>query len=209
MAKTVQNIVDAATAQDIALDGDLFVQDTEEIIGRVNEFVNELYTQLVAYVPYYYGTKDTLTSSSGSSGRTLDLTNAGAITPFRLRKLEIDGAQLFLVEELAQGAQPSPRAFQRGTTLHEVGDEWGASGTVDVALTYTRGPAQLSESGTFSQVVDLPDRWTHPIKHRLTAYLLRKDGRPQEAPVYEQLAADALEVLVMYLKLLHGEGELE
>lgn len=211
MAKTVQNVVDAATAQDLSLDGDLLVQDTAEIIGKVNDFVNEMFTKLAAYVGYYYAAKTTITSTTGSSARTLDLTNASTITVFRLRKVEINssGSQVFLVPEIAQAVQPSPRAFQRGQTLHEVGSEWGATGTVNIDVIYARGPVQLDESGAFSQSVDLPERWTHPLELKLTGYLVRKDGRPQEAAAWDEYAGAALEALTAYLVVLHGEGEPE
>jgi hypothetical protein len=120
-----------------------------------------------------------------------------------------ESGQVFLVPEVAQNVQPAPRAFQRGSTVHEVGAEWGDTGTVELDVWYTRGPAQLDESGAFSQNVDLPDRWVHVLEYKLVAYLVRKDGRPQEAKAWDDLAVGAIEALTMYLKMLHGEGEPE
>lgn len=156
------------------------IPDPYEIISRVRADQKALFTTATAVSRDRFKHTESVTSSSGSSARTVSL--SGLTYPLeRLLRVTIAGSEVNQVDELDQEAELSPRYFIRGTTLVEVEDDWGASGTKSLSLTYAYGPTDLTPTGALTQTVTVPDEWVDLLVLPLALYLASKDPKPDAA----------------------------
>lgn len=207
MAKTVQQMIDLAGAQELAADQDTLLQDTYETLSFLQDRSVEIRRRLARFVPFYYTVYKVFTSSTGGTDRTVDLTSIGAgeYLPIALRLIALDdGSEILLVDEARKAEQPSPRGFLRGKTLHEVSTDWGASGAKSVNISYVREPVSLDLTGGYTQNIDLPDDWTRPLVDSLTGYIADKDGRAEDAQRWYAKSDIGVQQLADQLAQLYG-----
>jgi hypothetical protein len=110
------------------------------------------------------------------SGRSIALSSltipCGRIIKFVLN----DGRTVEQVDIQDLEAELTPRYNVLGTTMYEVGSDWGSSGgLVSGTLTYVRLPSVLSTSGDLTQTLTLPDEFADMLELRLARYLAHKD----------------------------------
>lgn len=197
MATTCQQIQDRAVAWSTANGLQTLVGDRAEIINRIASDERGLFDLAASENAYYYATATLTTSTSGSSGRTID---TASLSPLVGRILRVDlasGEEIRQVDLRDTDAELAPRYFVRGTTLVEVSNDWSAStGTVNVTVTYMRRPAVLDPDGALSQTVTLEDRFADLLEMKLAWYLAHKDVGREGAELQrleQQIAARTAE----------------
>lgn len=176
------------------------------MLTRIRSIQQRVFTSISGLTRDRFKRTQVFTSTSGSSGRTVDLT--GATVPIeRILKVTLaDGREASQVDELDTEAELAPRYFIRGTTLHEVSNDWStSSGTISVTVLYVYGATAISVTGSSSsQNVSVPDEWIDVLVLPLAMYLHQKDpGRdPAEyarlEKMYEDTWADFLGFLTNY-----------
>lgn len=188
MSSTVATVVQLATAYSSQNNDPLLTSNTVEMIAQVNAFERDIY-RVAAAENRYFHQQTTLTSTSGSSARTVDLSTPGNVERIILATLA-DGTVLSQVDVEDVYAALAPRYYVLGQTMHEVSSDWSATtGMVDVTLDYASQPALLDTSGLTSQTVSLPDPYVDLLALKLAQYLAVKDvGRaPEEAAALQSL----------------------
>ena len=209
MATTVQNIVDRAKALSSANGLSSLTSDTAEMIFRVNQAQNAIFDQISAANRSYFAATASITSTSGASGRSFDLS---AVTPPVARVLRIvltaSGATLNQVDLLDTDGELAPRYYMLGTTAYEVSNDWNtaSSAAVSATLTYVKRATQLSTSGALTQTVTLQDEFADLLDLKLGAYLAHKDvGRdPQEIARLEAMYDERFNDFLTYLDQFGG-----
>lgn len=193
MATTLQQIVDRAADWSVANGLTSLTSDNAEMINRIAADERALFDIAAQSSSFYYAAETAVTSTSGSSARTVA---TSALTPPVGRILRFvlnSGAEVFQVDLRDTGAELAPRYYLLGTTLKEVGSDWSAtSGTVSGTLTYIKRPTDLSTTGALTQTVTLDDRFVDILEMRLAWYLAHKDvGRdiPEIQRLEQQIAA--------------------
>jgi|SRR6185312_681538 len=191
MSTTVQNCIDRAKSFS-PLNASL-ASDPVEMTTRVQQMQQRIFTAVASLPASMVGRSrfsqsDTLTSSSGSSSRTVDLTTATKPVE-RLLRVALSGVEVLPVLEFDSWAQLSPRYFIRGQTLYEVSSDWGASGTASLTVLYCYGATAITPTGGTTQTVSIPDEWIDVLVKPLAMYFHTKDpGRdPME---YQSLDAE-------------------
>lgn len=208
MTTTVQQLADRAKAFSTA-NTSASITDSAEIIARVTSIERQLYAAASQRRPDFFLASTALTSTSGSSGRTADLS---AVSPPVMRVLRVSitstDETVSQVDVLDPDGDLAPRYYAKGQTLVEVSNDWGASGTVGLTVHYIKGPVALSTSGGMSQTVSIPDEWTDCLVLPLALYLAHKDvGRdPAELQRIEGQAAQVTEQFYTYLDQYAGAG---
>lgn len=210
MATTVQNVFDAALLWSSANTGAFRGAGTREILERVLFAEQGLFTKLAEENRTFYALPKTPASSTGGSGRTLDL---GALTPPVERTLRIvlpDGRDLNLVDITDTDAELAPRGYFLGTTLYEIANEWSAApGAVSPTVYYVQRPVDLNLAGDLTQAVGLPDRFAQYYAVDLAAYFVHKDyarvgNDPQELERLNAKAQGIYADIVAYVDHFHG-----
>lgn len=193
MAVTCQTVIDRAKAFS-PLNTSL-ASDPVELVTRIQQIQQRIFTAVASLPVALVGRsrftqRETLTSSSGSSGRTIALTGATKPVERVVRVTESDGTEVLPVLEFDVWAQRAPRYIHRAQTLVEVGSDWSAStGTVTLTVSYCYGPTAITPSGGTGQTLTLPDEWADLVIKPLAMYFHTKDpGRdPGE---YDRLYAE-------------------
>ena len=180
--------------------------DTGEMLSRIRADQKAIFSAVAAETIDYFQASQTLTSSGGSSGRTLDLTGLTLPLERILTATLQDGRSLSAVHPMDVDAELSPRYTVRGQTLVEVSNDWGASGTKSVTLLYVYGPTDIDPNGNTTQVVTLPDQWTDLLVIPLAMYLFQKDpGRdPGEYDRLTNMNDEKQQAFMGYLKSFGG-----
>lgn len=207
MSTTIQDIQTRAVAWSSANGLQSLVSDNAEIINRVAADERQLFDLAASTNSYFLATTAAVTSSSGTSARTITTT---ALTPPVGRILRFvlnSGAEVNQVDVRDTDAELSPRYYMLGTTLYEVSNDWSAaSGTVSGTLTYVKRPTVLSTTGTLTQTVTLPDEFTDILDLKLAHYLAHKDyGREQpEIKRLEEMVARREQDFVQFITSFGG-----
>lgn len=206
MTTTLQQIQDRAVAFSSANGLSSLISDTSEIISRIQADQEALYAGLADQWGALTQVSASVASTSGSSGRTISL----VITPPIRRVISLILANGQRVREVAvddQDARHSPRYYILGSSLVEVGSDWGATGVANATLVYAGGPVVLAPSGALTQLVTIADEWTDLLVLPLAMYLVQKDvGR--ESAEYERLErvlASRRDAYTTYLANYSGE----
>ena len=195
-----------ARAQDFSPLNVPLTADTGEMLSRIRADQKAIFSAVAAETIDYFQASQTLTSSGGSLGRTLDLTKLTLPLERVLTATLQDGRLMSAVHPMDVDAELSPRYTVRGQTLVEVSNDWGASGTKSVTLLYVYGPTDIDPNGNTTQVVTLPDQWTDLLVIPLAMYLYRKDpGRePQEWDQLNTMNDEKQQAFMSYLRTYGG-----
>ena len=180
MSTSASDIVARATGYSVMSDSSL-TASSSEMLSKINALQNAIFSRVAAASRYFY-TTTTATSTSGSSGRTADLSSKTDIERIIHVYATSDADTLFnRVDWEDQNAELPPRYFLKGTTLCEVSSDWSSStGTVALTIGYAQKPTQLTVTGALTQNVSLPDADADVLALGLAAYLAAKDaGRPE------------------------------
>ena len=182
MTTTVQDILDRALERSTANESALFSGGNVEILTRVDRSQQRLFTRLADENRYFYMHSGTAASSDAASARVIDLSVLSPAVE-RLLYLELPtGEQVNAVDIQDLTAELAPRFYPKGSTLVEVGQDWGASGIVTLNIWYAYRPAPLVLAGALSQSVTVPDRFCDYLELDLAIYLAGKDfGRTESA----------------------------
>jgi hypothetical protein len=192
MTTTLQQIQDRAVAFSSANGLASLVQDKAEIINRIASDEISMFDLAAKENRYYFAVSIAVSSSGGSSGRTI-ATSSLTQKVNRILKLKLaDGRTVSQVDFQDLEAELSPRYYVLGTTIYEVDSDWGTTGAIPGTLTYMFGPAALNLTD-LTQQLTLPDDFTDCLELRLAQYLAHKDvGRdPLELERLKAMIEDA------------------
>lgn len=194
MSTAISDILSRAIGYSVQNNNPDLTSSTAEMISVVAGFERDIY-RLAAQDNRFFVHTASLTSTNGSSGRTVDLSSATPGIERLLRVQDASGVWLSIVDFEDVDAEIAPRGYVLGQTLTEVLSEWGASGTVTFSIDYGVKPATLDPTAALSQTVTLPDEYTDLLVLRLASYLATKDvGRdPAEAQTLDTLYQGRLE----------------
>lgn len=159
------------------------IPERYDILQRIRTDQQVLFTSLAGLTRDRFKTTTTLTSTTGATRRTFDLS---AVSPSVERILSVtlaDGREAYQVDELDPDAELAPRYIVRGQTLVEVGNDWNTASTaaVTATLSYVYGPTDISPTGAWTQTVTVPDQWVDLLVLPLALYLLNVDPVPSPA----------------------------
>lgn len=149
--------------------------DSTEMLSRIRADQQRVFTAIAGQTRDRFKTTESLTSTSGASGRSFDLSAVDPPIERVLRLVLSDGREVNPVDELDTDAELAPRYYVRGETLYEVDDDWGASGAKTATLTYVYGASEIDISGSLTQEVTIPDNFTDVLVLPLAGYLASKD----------------------------------
>lgn len=182
------------------------VTDTAEMLSRIRADQKAIFTSVAAEAIDFFQASQTLTSSGGSSGRTIDLTALTLPLERILTATLQDGRLLSAVHPMDTDAELSPRYTVRSTNLVEVGNDWGASGQKQATILYVYGPVDITPTGGTTQNVSLPDQWTDLLVIPLAMYLHTKDpGRPpEELETLSNMNDEKQAAFMSYLRVYGG-----
>ena len=195
MSTTCQTIITRAKA--FSPLNDSLATDPVELLGRIEQFQQRLFSATASVSKDRFQTTQTLASTSGASARTVDLSSLTAPLE-RLLVVTVPNGIARQVDVQDQDAELSPRYIARGLSLVEIGSDWsGTSGSVSVALVYVYGPAAISTTGATTQTVTIPDTFSDLLVLPLAMYFHTKDpGRdPSE---YEHLNQQFMDLWQQY-----------
>jgi hypothetical protein len=183
---TVQQILDAAAGWSSANAGagPVAALTNREVLERVNSSQQGLFTKLAEQNRYFYVTGAVVSTTGGASGRQMDLS---AQTPPVERILKIllpSGVELSQVDLQDLEAELAPRYYVQGEKLLEVNAEWGATGPVNLSLSYGYRAADLNlAAASLVANISIPDRFADYLAVDLALYLAHKDfGRAGSDP---------------------------
>jgi hypothetical protein len=204
MTTTCQIIVDGARKFN-TLNAAL-TTDVAEMLSRILADQQEVFTSVAGLTRERFQTVVGVTSTTGVSGRVIDLAALTPTNPPVERVLTLvlaDGREANQVDVLDVDAELKPRYVVRGQTLVEVTNDWStASGApVNATLTYVYGPTAISPTGDLTQLVSVPDAWIDLLVLPLAIYLAQKDpGRdPAEIARLEGKLSRKQDAFVAYL----------
>lgn len=185
MTTTCQTIVDRAKSASPL--NTALASDRAEMLSRIRADQQELFTVLAGRSRDRFQTTASLSSTTGSSGRSFNL---AAITPPVERVLQVvlqDGREANQVDVLDTDAELAPRYFVRGQTLIEVSNDWAtAAGAINATLVYVYGMTDIDPAGALTQTVTVPDQWIDLLVLPLAMYFFQKDPGRDE-PEYARL----------------------
>jgi len=200
MSTTIADVIARATGMSVSNNTTDLSGNASEMIAAVAAWERDIF-RAAAALSRFFGASQTVTSTSGSANRTLNL--AGLVPPVeRVVAVNSPTAVVHRVDFEDVAAELPPRFYAFATSLYEVGSEWSATaGTVDLSVWYAMAPTPLDPTGNTGQTLTLPDEYTDLIVLRLAHYLAVKDtGRdPLEAQSlqssYDKRMADVIERL--------------
>ena len=205
MTTTCQQIVDRAVAWSSANGLTSLTSDNAEIINRIAADERAMFDVAAQSSSFYYAVETAVTSSSGSSGRTIATNSLTPPVGRILRFVLASGTEVHQVDLRDTDAELEPRYYLVGTAIKEISNDWSTStGTVSGTLTYIRRATDLDVTGGMAQTVTLEDRFVDILEMRLALYLAHKDvGRdPVEIQRLEQMVQarmqDFTQMLVLY-----------
>jgi hypothetical protein len=210
MSVTAQDVFTRALAFSDANQG-FASMAANEVLWRLNYAQGQLFTKLAQENRYFWVKQTILTSSGGSSGRTLDLSAANPPIERLLDKglLLPSGVPLNIVDFQDQNAEFGPRGYVFGLVLNEVNAEWGAPGPVPFTVVYVYRPADLTVNTDLTQAVMVPDRFASYLDLDLGIYFNGKDaGRqtldPQELARLTAMQDAVYKDIVQYVEHVVG-----
>lgn len=206
MSVTCQTIVTRA-ASFSALNAPL-VSDRAEMLSRIRADQQEVFTSIAGLTRDRFQTTTTLASTTGASGRSVDLSTL-TLPVERVLKITLpSGEEVSQVDILDQDADLAPRYMVQGTRLIEVENDWdtATTGSVTLTITYVTGMTDIDPSGAYTQAVSVPDQWIDLLVLPLAMYLVQKDpGRdPAEYTRLETMLAGRQQAFVSYLTTYGG-----
>lgn len=206
MATTIQNIIDRAVDWSVANGLTSLTSDNAEMIARIAADERALFDLSAQSSSFYHAVSTAVTSTSGSSGRTIATASLTPPVGRILRFVLNTGEEVHPVDLRDTDAELEPRYYLLGTTITEVENDWsGTTGTVSGTLTYIRQPTALSTSGALTQTITLDDRFADLLELRLAWYLAHKDvGR--DAPELQRLEQRILARTQDYMAMLQMYG---
>lgn len=152
-----------------------------EILARIEAEQQALFASVAGVTRDRFQTTASITSSSGSSARTLDLSTLTAPVERLLTVTLSDGRIARQVDVIDVAAELSPRYLVRGQTLVEVSNDWSTTtGTVSATIVYVYGPTTIDPSGAYTQTVSVPDAWADLLVLPLQIYFANQ--RPATSP---------------------------
>lgn len=174
MTTTCQTIVDRAKSTSPL--NSALASDRAEMLSRIRSDQQELFTRLAGMTRDRFQQSTSVNSSSGSSGRVIDL-SALALPLERVLKLTLqDGREANQVDILDLEAELSPRYTVRGTSLIEVSNDWATvTGPVSGTLVYVYGMTDVDPAGALTQNISVPDQWIDLLVLPLSMYFFQKD----------------------------------
>jgi len=173
----------------------------EEMLSRIRFCQRSVFTKTSMRAREYLTTMTTLTSSYGSGGRTIDISQLNPPVE-RIFQVQINGVTINMVDPLDVYAELAPRYYPQSLKLYEVGNDWSSvTGSLNAVVTYCYAPTDISPFGTTAQALSVPDAWVDILVGDLAAYLAHKDaGRPvQDIATARQLSESRLSEFMMYL----------
>lgn len=179
--------------------------DSTEMLSRIRADQQRIFTSIAKKSRDRFKTTASLTSSSGSSGRSFALS---AVDPpiERVLKLTLgDGREVSPVDELDTEAELAPRSFVRGTSLIEVSSDWGTTGAKTATLVYVYGATAIDITGSLTQAVSIPDEHTDVLVLPLAGYLAQKDPGRDPAEI-ERLALQLDDAHATFVDFLTNYG---
>lgn len=205
MATTIQNVIDRAKAMN-PLNTSL-VGDVTEMMSRIQQMQQRVFTALASLNAARFTVSATPASTNASSNRTVNLAALAQPLERLIRVALPTGVEVLPVTESDQNAQLAPRYFVRGTTMYEVGSDWGPTGAITLTVLYAYGAAAISLSGATTQTVSVPDEWCDVLILPLARYLHVKDpGRdPIEYQALTQQYGDAWSGFLHYATNYDGD----
>lgn len=215
MSVACQDVVTRAIALNVANSAFQGLPATE-LLARLNLALRTLNAKLAQDNRLFYLTTQTIASTPGISGRSIDLASASFALPVERVLLVYlppgtpGSTEVALVDIQDLNAELAPRMFAIGTRLVEVNNEWsGASGAVTLTVYYVYKQVPLSLTGDLTQTLQIPDEFAPYFDYDLGIYFHEKDlGRSTAEP--EELARltarqeAAYQALLQYLDHLHG-----
>lgn len=202
---TCQEII--ARAQAFSTANAPLTGDPAIMLSRIRADQSAVFSKAAEVNRDYFSTTATLTSTNASQNRTASLLG---VSPPVERVLQLafaaSGAVINQVDPLDTAGELAPRYLMLGTTVTEVGSDWGVSGSVSLTLTYVQGPTDIDPTGSLTQAVSIPDRWTDILVVNLAQYLHHMDqGRdPVEGERLQALADARLQDFLNYLAHFGG-----
>jgi hypothetical protein len=207
MTTTLQQIQDRAVAFSSANGLSSLVSDRAEIINRIAGFERDVYDLAARENRYFFAVSAGVSSTNGSSGRTIALSSLTALCGRILKFVLNDGRTVDQVDVQDLNAELAPRYYVLGTTIYEVSNDWSPNtGVVSGTLTYVRLPSSLSVTGDLTQTVTLPDDFCDMLEVRLAYYLAHKDvGRdPAELERLAKMIAEQDENFISHITEFAG-----
>ena len=207
MTTTAQQIVSRAQAMS-ALNTPL-TSDSGVMLSRIRADQQAVFSGVFGQIGDRFQATASLTSTSGASGRTVDLS---ALTPPLGRVLTLtlaSGARVRQVDVQDQDSKHAPRYYARGLTLVEVSNDWStATGTVSLTLNYVTGPTDIDPTGSLTQTVSVPDSWTDLLVLPLAMAVANADpGRdPAEYARLDALYQARIAAFRVYLGSYAGDA---
>ena len=188
MSTSVADVVNRAAAYSVANAATTLTSNTSEMITQVGAAEQDVYTKVAQASRYFWNTFDG-TCTAASSGRTFDTATIGNVE--RIVRLTLtDTLQLVNPVDVEDvWAEIAPRYYVLGTTIYEVGSDWGASGTVNLTVGYASAPAVLDPTGSALQTVSLPDKYADLLSIKLAVYLAQKDMESRDPAEVQNLSA--------------------
>ena len=207
MSTAIQDVLTRAlgySTQDNAAD---LYSNTSEIIAQVAAFERDIFRVAAAFTRnLVVQASSSFNSTNAAANRTVDLSTASPGVE-RIIRIQLGGVWVSLVDLEDVDAELPPRAYLLGSTLTEVGSDWGATGVVALVIDYVVKPATLDPTSNLSQTITLPDEFADLLAIRLAHYLSIKDvGRdPAEAQELDTIYQTRLKSMLDALD--HREGE--
>lgn len=210
MATTIQQILDGAILWSDANTTAKWANATREVLERVNVSQQQLSALIGTEAPLAFAVIQSIASSSGSSGRTINLDGTATKVERIIKVVGQDLQEWSQVDPRDIDAELPPRFYQLGEVLYEVGSDWGAAGVRTPVITHVQRPTDLVLTGALSQALFYPDRYLDFFQTDLAWYMAHKDfGRGEAADKQEldRLAAkrdEALQRVLMHITHLTG-----
>jgi hypothetical protein len=176
------------------------------MLSRIRADQASLFSKVAEVNRDFFSENAAITSTSGSSGRTFNVSDLAYPLERILKLVLSDGRELNQVDPLDIDGELAPRYIANGFTLTEINGEWGPSGSVSATLSYVRGPTDIDPNGTLTQLVSIPDKWADLLVISLSLYLFHADvGRdPIEGQRLQSLHDDRMNDFFNYLGHLGG-----
>ena len=196
MATTASDIVTRAIGLSVANVGVLdpsVAADIADALVRISQAQARAFTRFSAANKTAFLRTTTVTSTASNGNRTCDLSGLSPRVQRIIRlTLTTSGIDVALVDPAIPTAEMAPRFYTRDETLVEVQNDWDTASANAVGLTvaYTSRPPDLdvSGTGTLTQTVSIPDRYTDVLVYDLGAYLVEKDVGREDAEMNDLLA---------------------
>lgn len=204
MATTCSDIINRAQAFSSA--NEPLTGNGVVMLSRIRADQSALFSKAAEVNRDFFSTTASVTSTSGSSARSFAIGSLNPPVERILKLTKTDGTEINQVDPLDIEAELSPRFTTQGTSLVEVGSDWGGTSTVDATLLYVQAPVDIDPTGSLTQVVSIPDRWADILVINLAQYLHHSDvGRdPAEGTRLQSLADARLQDFLNYLSHFGG-----